>query len=171
MKIKALPLLVAISSLLQLNLFAGYGTCPTGWTTYPPPPNCNVGGGGPGGFGGGSCGSAKCNVGASQAASHGQESLAYYSGMPVWQIRKSDADFRLFDIPLKYQPAYGPAISLDLVYRTFVPTDFGGYVPNTDANPLFGPQWHCAWSSDWPCPDCVDRRCVLLGVKKFQKMR
>jgi YD repeat-containing protein len=67
--------------------------------------------------------------------------------MPIWQVREAQVDYRLFDTPLKYTPAYGPPVSLDLVYQTWRATDYN-YYPANDANPLFGPQWHCAWSSD-----------------------
>lgn len=71
------------------------------------------------------------------------------------RVREGDADFRLFDTPLRYQPAIGPVMSLDLVYRTWMPTDYK-YIPRNDANPLFGPQWHCAWSSDIVVSNEVD---------------
>ncbi|HEX5218590.1 MAG TPA: hypothetical protein VFZ59_03395, partial [Verrucomicrobiae bacterium] len=67
--------------------------------------------------------------------------------MPVWQVWEAQADYRLFDNPLKYIPAFGPAVSLDLVYQTWRPTDYG-YYPRHDLNPLFGAQWHSIWSSE-----------------------
>src|SRR6185436_6337497 len=69
------------------------------------------------------------------------------SGMPVWQVSESRADYQLFDTPLKFTSAKGPPISLDLVYQTLQPTDLL-YYPDNDVNPMFGPQWHCLWTSD-----------------------
>ncbi len=67
--------------------------------------------------------------------------------MPRWEIREAQVDYRLFDTPLDYKPAYGPAIALNLVYQSWRWTD-EDYYPDNAANPLFGPQWHCLWSSD-----------------------
>lgn len=68
-------------------------------------------------------------------------------GMPVWRVNESQADYRLFDTPLRYVPAYGPPVSLDMVYQTWRPTDYE-YYPRNDLSPLFGAQWHCVWSAD-----------------------
>ena len=75
-------------------------------------------------------------------------------GMPIWRVRENQVDYRLFDNPLTYTPAYGPAISLKLVYQTWRPTG-PEYYPRNDANPLFGSQWHCLWSSDLVISDKV----------------
>ncbi|HEX5221927.1 MAG TPA: hypothetical protein VFZ59_20360 [Verrucomicrobiae bacterium] len=48
---------------------------------------------------------------------------------------------------MRYFPALGPAVSVDLVYQTWRPTDYG-YYPRHDLNPLFGAQWHSIWSSE-----------------------
>src|SRR5688572_8977558 len=134
-----LPILAIVAILLSVYAGRGsYSECPPRWTTPPPPcetcpcpPGSGGSGGGGGGRGGGSCGSCRLAV----------------AGMPRWEIRESQVDYRLFDTPLDYKPAYGPAIALNLVYQTWRWTDFG-YFPDNSANPLFGPQWHCLWSSD-----------------------
>jgi RHS repeat-associated protein len=71
--------------------------------------------------------------------------------MPVWQVWEAQADYRLFDNPLKYRPAFGPVVSLDLVYQTWRPTDYG-YYPRHDLNPVFGAQWHSLWGSELVIP-------------------
>lgn len=137
--------LLAVNLFFETKASAWSSTCPPGWTTYPPP-TCN--GAGFGGGGGGSSSGSACSGGrCASAAFAAKRATLSEPGMPVCKIRKAEADFNLFDNPYNYQPATGPSMSLNLAYRTFVPTDFG-YIPDNSVNPLFGPQWNCAWSSD-----------------------
>jgi RHS repeat-associated protein len=118
--------------------------CPPQWTTPPPPcdecNNCPPGSTGAGGPGDG-------GFGRESGMAMGGSDCSSCGGMPVWQVREAQVDYRLFDRPLAFTPAYGPSINLDLVYQTWQPTD-AAYYPDNSLNPLFGPQWHSLWSSD-----------------------
>jgi RHS repeat-associated protein len=84
--------------------------------------------------------------------------------MPSWQVRESQVDFRLFDNPLRYTPAYGPAISLELVYQNWRETDLS-YYPGNDVNGPFGRQWNCAWNSFMDVDFDGDVYVVAMGAR------
>lgn len=129
---------------------SSYGDCPAGWN--PPEPPCdtcpcppgNAGGGGGGNFPPGASGGGGRD---SRSGATRVGGSCNSCGMTGWKVDESQLNYRLFDTPLQYSPASGPAISLDLVYQTWRYTDFG-YYPDNSSNPLFGTQWHCAWSSE-----------------------
>jgi hypothetical protein len=133
--------------LLVTPNYLALAECPPQWTTPPPPCeecSCPPGSGGTGGTGPGGVGN---GFGAIRSGS----GCSDCGGMPVWQVWEAQADYRLFDNPLKYRPAFGPVVSLDLVYQTWRPTDYG-YYPRHDLNPVFGAQWHSLWGSELVIP-------------------
>src|SRR5688500_15509593 len=110
MKFQTLTITAVLLS-ISYNAAAFYSGCPPQWTTPPPPcetcpcPPGSGGGGGGGGGGGSGCGTCRRPM--------------VSAGMPRWEMREAQVDYRLFDTPLDYKPAYGPAIALNLVYQTW----------------------------------------------------
>ena len=127
--------LILIQSATQVNAapIAGPGgdtndTC----MTCPCPPGVN--GGGPhGGTGGGEkLGSGGCSSCTVERA----------VGMPQWSVTEPYINLWVKDTPLGYQPAKGPAVSLDLAYK--LREDTVGFSTNEFS---VGKRWNCSWLS------------------------
>src|SRR4051812_28531839 len=144
--------------------------CPPQWasptppcTTCPCPPGLSPGGAKPDAQGGapGAGGNGRARI---TPASDKKLACSGCGGMPSWQVRESQVDFRLFDNPLRYTPAYGPAISLELVYQNWRETDLS-YYPGNDVNGPFGRQWNCAWNSFMDVDFDGDVYVVAMGAR------
>ncbi|HEX5218777.1 MAG TPA: cysteine peptidase family C39 domain-containing protein [Verrucomicrobiae bacterium] len=66
------------------------------------------------------------------------------AGMPVWRVSESYINLWLFDVPLRYQPALGDAISCKLSYKQRAEDD---HRPLIGQFSNLGYSWYCSWLS------------------------
>jgi len=108
------------------------------------PPGAGSGGKGSGGKGSGGAGSGDNGPGGSGAGPNspcGGE-ICTAAGMAQWLVTEPNINLWLRDTPIICQPAYGPAVGLDLRYKQR--DEFSGSQSDVSS---FGPGWNSRWLS------------------------
>lgn len=82
----------------------------------------------------------RCSVAAGNGGCDGCQASSKPGGMPGWRVSEPYINLWLEDVPLAYEPAYGPVVALELAYK-----QRDEYAGLTADQTSFGKGWNCNW--------------------------